>query len=185
MRIWRNLRSVSWPPNTSGKRAHHYPDNSWERSRENERHDLVFCVAIRSTLSEIRFGALGTIYRLPEGRTHEPCACRNHPPHAPPTSATLPGRSLGARCPRKERGIARAGGLAEPAEPERLAGRKTAVQRLQPPPSVSPQPARSGERRIESRSQAGRVGGRSACAGWVRMMNGWSRASEASGSTCR
>ena len=106
------------------------------------------------------------------------------PPPGPQTPATLPHRSHGARSTREERRIARTGGLVEAAKPQRLADRQTAVPRLHPPPSMSPHPAPAPERRIESRRQAGRMGACTACARWIGMMDGWSRASRAAGSTC-
>ena len=139
----------------------------------------ILCIGAEKML-----GTLGIIHRVQQGHPYEPRACRNHPSYTLQAVRRSSGRLNVARSPPEGRGIARTSGLAKAAKPQRLAGCQMAVLRLHPPPSESPQPARSCERRIESRRQAGRMRGCSACAGWVGMMDGWSRASRAAGSTC-
>ena len=154
-----------------------------KRTREFERWDIVFMVDFLSTLSEKMLGTLGIIHRVHWGHPYEPRACRNHPLYTLRAVRRSSGRLKVTHSPPEGRGIARTSGLAKAAKPQRLAGCYMVVLRLQPPPSESPQPARSCERRIESRRQAGRMRGCSAGAGWVGMINGWSRASRAAGST--
>ena len=143
-------------------------------------------VDMLSTLAEKMLGTLGTRdhHLSPLGSPVRAARLQKPPPKPARTPAAHPRRSHGARNPREERGIARAGGLVEATKSQRLAGRQTAVPRLHPPPSMSPHPARCRERRIESRRQAGRMGACTACARWIGMMDGWSRASRAAGSTC-
>ena len=77
------------------------------------------------------------------------------------------------------------GWLGEAAKAGRPARRSRGAQWLQPLPSVLPGTASSHKRSNERRGQAGRSGGCNACVGWIGMLNGWSRAFERCGSTCR